>query len=108
MAGGNPLALRELALVVERGGQIGDRGDAVAGTAGAGVRRGFAGLPAETRTLLLAMAVADGGDHEDVLAVAALVVGPPPRDDVLGPALTAGLVTREPGRASSTRWCARR
>ena len=98
VAGGNPLALRELALLVERGGQLGTTGDTplperLERVFGAG----SAGLPPATRTLLLVMAVGDGGDHGDALAVAALVAGPSAREDALGPALTAGLVTLRPG-----------
>ncbi len=96
-AGGNPLALRELARLAARGEQVGagpetpltERLERVFGA-------GSAALPLSTRTLLLVMAVADGGDHVDTLAVAVRVVGPTFDGDALGPALTAGLVTLRP------------
>ena len=96
VARGNPLALRELARLACAGRAVGtaetplnERLEHVFGT-------GSAALPAPTRTLLLVMALADGGDHEDALAVAARVLGAPSSSNVLDPALTAGLVTRQP------------
>ena len=97
VAGGNPLALRELARLTARGLPVSatsetpltERLEHVFGT-------GSAALPFRTRVLLLVMAVADGDHHEDALAVAARVVGASTSGDALGPAVAAGLVVRTP------------
>jgi DNA-binding CsgD family transcriptional regulator len=100
VAGGNPLALRELARLSAQGARV----DVTAGTPlSERLERvfgsGSAALPHPTRTLLLVMAVADGGDHEDAVAVAARVLGPSGGPPTLGPAVSSGLVlgTARPG-----------
>lgn len=103
VASGNPLALLELARLTLTGAQLGtaagapltERLERVFGTEAAA-------LPMATRNLLLVMAVADGGDHSDAVAVAARLTGPD-RDhgddgEAIRPALSAGLVTgAQPG-----------
>ncbi|MGI8457128.1 MAG: ATP-binding protein [Propionibacteriaceae bacterium] len=97
VASGNPLALREPARLTASGVPVRpdartpltERLERVFGT-------GSAALPAPTRTLLLVMAVADGGDHQDALTVADRLVSLRTVPDVLGPAVSAGLVTRAP------------
>ncbi len=94
VAAGNPLALRELGRLAATGAPA-DAGDEsplterLERTFGAG----SAALPAATRALLLVMAVADGGEHADAVAVAARLAGPLGADETLAPARAAGLVT---------------
>ena len=93
VAAGNPLALRELGRLAAAGAAV-DAGDEALSTDR--VERAFgvgaAALPVATRRLLLALAVADGGDHGDATAVAARLGQPFDADEALEPALAAGLL----------------
>ncbi|MGI3780977.1 MAG: AAA family ATPase, partial [Janthinobacterium lividum] len=84
VAAGNPLALQELGRLAASGAAA-DAGDE--GPLTERLERAFgagsSALPAATRALLLVMAVADGGDYADAVAVAARLAGPLGPDETL-------------------------